>query len=301
MRITDNILATQIQGSITESYTRLAKVQEQLSTMKRINRPSDDPLGSSLVLRFQAAKASLDEFQRATDAGQEFLESTGTALTQVTDVLQQAKEIAIQGSSDTVSGTRGPLAEQVNQLLEDLVSVANTRFSDRYIFGGTQSTTPPFSVTRDASGRISAVTANPQGITGTVKAEVADGVRVQTNLAGDQAFTQGQNLFTALIGLRDALSADNTPGVAASIDALTRGTTQVTNVSGVVGVGIQRLTAVRTRNQADLNRIEKLRSGVQDADIAELYMELQKQQNAFQASLAAGAQTLQTSLLDFLK
>ena len=301
MRITDNILATQIQGSITESYTRLAKVQEQLSTMKRINRPSDDPLGSSLVLRFQAAKASLDEFQRSTDAGQEFLESTGTALTQVTDVLQQAKEIAIQGSSDTVSGTRGPLAEQVNQLLEDLVSVANTRFSDRYIFGGTQSTTPPFSVTRDASGRISAVTANPQGITGTVKAEVADGVRVQTNLAGDQAFTQGQNLFTALIGLRDALSADNTPGVAASIDALTRGTTQVTNVSGVVGVGIQRLTAVRTRNQADLNRIEKLRSGVQDADIAELYMELQKQQNAFQASLAAGAQTLQTSLLDFLK
>ena len=301
MRITENILSAQILGSITESYTRLAKVQEQLSTTKRINRPSDDPLGSSLVLRFQAAKASLDEFQRATDAGQEFLETTGTALKQVTDVLQQAKEIAIQGSSDTVSGTRGPLAEQVNQLLEDLVSVANTRFSDRYIFGGTQSTTPPFSVTRDASGRISAVTANPPGITGTVNAEVADGVRVQTNLAGDQAFTQGQNLFTALIGLRDMLTADSTPGVAASIDVLTSGTTQVTNVSGIVGVGIQRLGAVRTRNQEDLNRIEKLRSGVQDADIAELYMELQKQQNAFQASLAAGAQTLQTSLLDFLK
>jgi flagellar hook-associated protein 3 FlgL len=301
MRITDNILSAQILGSITGSYTRLAKVQEQLSTMKRINRPSDDPLGSSLVLRFQAAKASLDEFQRSTDAGQEFLESTGTALTQVTDVLQQAKEIAVQGSSDVISGTRGPLAEQVNQLLEDLVSVANTRFSDRYIFGGTQTATPPFSVTRDPGGRITAVTANAQGITGTVNAEVADGVRVQTNLAGDQAFTQGQNLFAALIGLRDALSADSTSGVAASIDALTSGTTQVTNVSGVVGVGIQRLEAVRTRNQEDLNRIEKLRSGVQDADIAELYMELQKQQNAFQASLAAGAQTLQMSLLDFLK
>ncbi|HSB68412.1 MAG TPA: flagellar hook-associated protein FlgL [Candidatus Methylomirabilis sp.] len=301
MRVTENGLASQVLGNITNAYGKLTKVQEQLATSKRINRASDDPLGSSLVLRFQAARASLEEFQRTTDAGQEFLENTATALARVTDVLGQARQIAIQGSNDWLSGTRGPLAEEVNELLEEMVSVSNTRFADRYIFGGTETTTPPFSVTRDAAGKITAVTPNPQGINGTVNTEVAEGVRIRTNMPGDQAFTQTVDLFATLISLRDALSADDTPGIAAALAPLTNGTTQLNNVSGVVGVAVQRLEAVRTRNQDDLTRIEKLRSGVQDADIAELYLEMQKQQNAFEASLAAGAKALQMSLLDFLR
>ena len=301
MRITDTGLATQILGTIVDSYARLAKTQEQLATTKRINRPSDDALGTSLVLRFQAAKAALEEFQQTTDTTQEFLRNTATALARVTDVLGQAKEIAIQGSNDYLNGTRGPLAEQVNQLLEELVSVGNTRYADRYVFGGVQTATAPFSVTRDAAGRIMTVAANPLGINGSVKAEVADGVRVQSNLPGDQAFTQTQDLFATLIALRDRLTAEDTPGIVSAIGDLATGIVQVNTVSGVVGVSVQRLEAVRTRNQEDLTRVERLRSNEQDADIAELYMEMQKQQNAFQASLAAGARAIQMSLLDFLR
>jgi flagellar hook-associated protein 3 FlgL len=301
MRITDNGLATQILGTIVDSYARLAKTQEQLATTKRINRPSDDAIGSSLVLRFQAAKAALEEFQRTTDTTQESLRNTGTALAQVTDVLGQAKEIAIRGSNDYLNGSRGPLAGEVNQLLEEMVSLGNTRYAGRYIFGGIQTATAPFSVTRDGAGKITAVTANSLGISDSVYAEVADGVRVQSNLPGDQAFTQTQDLFATLIALRDSLAAEDTPGVVASIGNLATGIDQVNTTSGVVGVSVQRLEAVRTRNQEDLTRVERLRSNVQDADIAELYMEMQKQQNAFQASLAAGARAIQMSLLDFLR
>ncbi len=305
MRITENGLTAQVLKSITDSYGKLAEAQEQLATSKRINRPSDDPLGSSLVLRFQATTASLEEYQRSTDAAQEWLENTATALTQVTDVLEQAKEIAVQGSSDTGSDTRTSLAAQANQLLESLVSLSGTRFSDRYIFGGTQTATAPFGVTRDPTNdQITAVTANPQGIDGTVSAAVADGVRIQTNMPGDRVFTQTSSqtvdLFSELIQLRDALAADDASGVAATLDDLTKGMTQVSDASGQVGVNVQRLEAVRTQNTNDLQRIEELRSGLQDADIAEVYLELQKQQNAFQASLAAGARALQMSLLDFL-
>ncbi len=301
MRITERLIASQVLEAITDSLGRLGKVQESLATSRRINRPSDDPLGSTLVLRFRAAAAGLEEFQRVTDASQEFLRATGTSLDRVTEILQQAKEIGLRGSSDTMSGSRSTLAEQVNQLLEDLVSQGNIRYADRYVFGGIQTSTPPFTVSRDASGRIMGVTANPQGIGGAVSAEVAEGLRVQTNLPGDQALTESVDLFSALISLRDALTSDDTAGIVAATDDLGQGIAQVNAASGVVGVAVQRLEAVRSRNQSDLTRIERLRSGVQDADIAELYLEMQQQENAFQASLAAGARALQLSLLDFLQ
>jgi flagellar hook-associated protein 3 FlgL len=301
MRITQNMVATQVLGNITGSLGRLAKAQEQLASTKRINRASDDPLGSGLVMRFQATKEGLEGFQRATDAAQEALRGTATPLERVTEILQQTREVAVRGSSDTMSGSRGPLAEEVNQLLEELLSQANSRFRDRYIFGGTQTGTTPYSASRNATGQIAAVTANPLGIDGTVNAEVASGFLVQSNLPGSQAFTRTVDLFATLVTLRDALTADDTAGIAATMDTLSRGIDQVNTASGVVGVAVQRLEAIRTRNQEDLTRVEALRSKVQDANITEVYVELQKLQNAFDASLAAGAKAMKASLVDYLQ
>jgi flagellar hook-associated protein 3 FlgL len=301
MRITQNMVATQVLGNITSSLSRLAKTQEQLSTTKRINRASDDPLGSGIVMRLQATKDGVESFQRAGDAARESLEGAATPLEQVTELLQQAREIAVEGSSDALSGTRGPLAEQVNQLLEDVVSEANTRFKDRYVFGGTNTTTTPYTATRDASGQITAVTANPLGVDGVVNAEVASGCVVPTNLPGSQAFTRTVNLFSTLVSLRDALAAEDTTGIAASLQGLDDGMTQVNSASGVVGVTLRRLDAIQTRHQEDLTRIEALRSKTQDADIPEVYVEMQKLQNAFNASLAAGAKAMQASLVDYLQ
>lgn len=301
MRITQNMLANRVLGNITGSLARLAKAQEQLASTKRVNRASDDPLASGVILRLQATKEGLESYQRATDAARESLESTATPLERVTEILQQARETAVEGSSDTLSGTRGPLAEQVDQLLEELVAEANTRFRDRYVFGGTHTGTTPYTPTRNANGQITAVTANPLGVDGVVNAEVASGVLVQTNLPAGQAFARTVNLFDTLVSLRDALFAENTAGIAATLQSLDGGIDQVNSASGVVGVGIRRLDFVRTRNREDVTRVEALRSKVQDADITEVYVELQKLQNAFDASLAAGAKAMQASLVDYLR
>lgn len=300
MRITQNMVATQVLKNITGSLARLANSQEQLATGKRINRASDDPLGSGIVLRLQATKTGLESFQRATEAAQESLEGVATPLERVTEVLQQAREVAVAGSSDTMSGSRGPLAEQVNQLLEELLSEANTRFRERYVFGGVHTGTAPYAAARNADGDITGVTPNPLGIDGIVSAEVSSGTLVPTNLPGSQAFTSTVNLFGTLMSLRDALAADDTAGIAGTLQDLDDGITQVNSAAGVVGVAIRRLDTVRTRNEEDLIRIEALRSKVQDADITEVYVEMQKLQNAFDASLAAGAKALQPSLMDYL-
>jgi flagellar hook-associated protein 3 FlgL len=301
MRVTQHMMANQVLGSISDSLARLAKVQEQLSSTKRINRASDDPLDSSLVMRLQARKAVLEGYQRTTDAAQSLLEATAVPLDRATELLQQAREIAIQGSSDTLQSGRGPLAEQVNQLLEDLLGQANTRFNDRYVFGGAHTDQPAFSASRDGQGRITAVAANPNGIDQPLYATVADGLQLQSSIPGDQPFQRTLDAFDSLVALRDALNANDTAGISAGIDSLKQGIEQLNTASGVVGVGIQRLDAMRTRTQQDLTRVEQLRSTAQDADVTQVYLEMQQMQTAFQASLAAGAKALQSSLLDFLR
>ena len=194
----------------------------------------------------------------------------------------------------------GPAQHSSDQLLEELLIQGNGQFADRYLFGGTQTAAPPFSATRDASGQITAVTANPLGTDGTVQAAVADGVRVQTNVAGSTVFSKNVDLFTSLINLRDALAAEDTSAVVTATTAMDKCVTQVTDASAAVGAAIQRLEGISSLNQKDLTRFEALRSGVQDADVAELYVEQQTRQQALQASLAAGARAMQPSLLDFL-
>ena len=301
MRVTQNMVAAQILSNITGSEGRLAKAQEQLATTKKINRASDDPQGSSLVLQMQDRIGATQAYQNATSGARDSLGNTSAALTQVLDLLQQAKDLATQGSSDTEQGSRATLADQVNQLLEGLVSQGGTESQGRYVFGGTQSTTPPFSVTRDGSGTITAVTASPLGIDGSINVQVAEGVIVQTNLPGGQAFTGSVDLFSTLIGLRDALNRNDTAGIAATIDTLKTGIDQVAAAASAVGATVQRLQAIEARNQSDLTRFKDLLSGAQDADIAEVYVDLQKEQNAYQASLAAGAKVFQMSLLDYLQ
>ncbi len=302
MRIPESSLAAAILGNITGSLARLARVQEKLATTKRINRPSDDPLGAGLVLRYRAAARGLEAFQRAATDVKACLQATEAALDRVAAVLLEAQKTGLRGANETLDApARASLSAQVDQLLEELVAHGNTHSGSRYLFGGTQTLTAPFTVQRGADGRITQVSANPRGAGGTICVEVAAGSALQSNVPGSEVFTGGTNLFAVLIALRDGLAADDTAAIASATAALDAGVDQVGAALGAVGARGQRLERVRLRHEQELARVEELRSRVQDADMAELYVEVQRMEHAFQAALAAGSKALQASLLDYLR
>ncbi len=301
MRVTQNMLATRLLNNMRANLDRLSRAQEQASTAKRINRASDDPAGTSLVLQLLDQRDALKAYQRATDAAQDGLNTAAAPLERVTEILEQAKEVALRGRSDIMADTRAALADEMNQLLEELVTEANTRVGDRYVFGGTQSISAPFTAIRDASGRITGVAANPLGITGAVNAEVAEGVIVQTNLPGDRAFTANTDLFANLIDLRDGLASNDSGRITTGINQVASGLSQINAASGALGAAIQRLDAVRERNRDMLIQVEAWRSRTQDADIAEVATQVQQLTNTYQASLLTGAKALQVSLMDYLR
>lgn len=145
MRITYNAINRNIQNVIVDRYADLAKIQEQLSTGKRLLRPSDDPNDVSNDLKLRTKLKQLYQLKRNLDDGIGYMEVTDTAMMSMDNIMQRLRELAIQSSSDTLSAEeRLFIANEVEQLLRQTIGLVNTNFKGDYVFAGTQTKIEPF-------------------------------------------------------------------------------------------------------------------------------------------------------------
>ena len=136
-------------NSILDQQAKLNRTQLQISTGKRIVSPSDDPAGSARILDLNQIISITQQYQKNIDIAEERLASEETAVKSAISILRRARELAIQansGSQDAIS--RQSIAVEVRELLDQLLSIANTRGGDGdYLFSGYQGDTRPFSET----------------------------------------------------------------------------------------------------------------------------------------------------------
>ena len=153
MRVSSSYFTQRGLASILEQQNRLAEIQEQISSGKRLLRPSDDPTGAAQILRLEQASALTDQYQRNADNASNRLTLVETTLSSVQDSLLRVRELAVQGSNSTLTDTdRAAIAQEVRQRLNELVSLANTRDANQeYLFSGYKVTTKPFSQAADGT------------------------------------------------------------------------------------------------------------------------------------------------------
>jgi len=295
VRITDRLLVDKVLANIQRNTQRLSDLQDEVATGRRINKPSDDPTGtvSSLILH-----STDDENQQDAanlDQAQAWLNSTDVALQDVNSILQRARELAVQGANQTLGPEETTsLANEVDQLLDHAMQLANTQNGDRYIFGGFNTRTPSFNFTDSTK---TAWVYN--GDNGDIQRAVAPGVKLSVNVTGDRVFP---GVFDVLMGIRDDLKAHNQDSLSLDrLDELDSVHNDVLNALGEVGAKGARLDL--TKNQlsaAHLNNKGSI-SDIEDADMSDAIVNLSAQQTALQAALATGARVIQPQLLDFLK
>jgi flagellar hook-associated protein 3 FlgL len=152
-RVTFTQMATHVQQHIFDNYGRLDKSQQQLSSGKRIMRPSDDPVSVATDLQLRANLGQFKQYTRNIDDGLSYLASVDSVLQSGNNLFQHLREKAIQGGSDTLNAAnRQDIWQEVRVVFDQMVSLANTTFKGQYIFSGTQTQTPPYQVVdgRDA-------------------------------------------------------------------------------------------------------------------------------------------------------
>ncbi len=182
---------------LMENTAALDRTMEKISTGKEITRPSDDPPNLVRLFRFHNQQDRVEQYQKNIDSGRNFLQNAEGILDEVTDLTQRVRELGVRAANDSLgAGERNLIAEEVNERLEELVDIANSRLGGRYLFGGTETQNGEdlFSVERDGEGNIIDVTYN--GDMNQMENEVGEGEMVVSNLAGHEVFQASNQEIT---------------------------------------------------------------------------------------------------------
>lgn len=289
MRITNSMMVGTLLRDLNTNMEKMAKSQEQLSSGRRINRPSDDPVGLVDALRLRTNLTELNQFQTNANEGSAWLETADLALNEFGNILHRVRELTVQAGNGSLSQNAiNGIAKEISQLKEQLVQVGNTKYGDRYVFSGTQTRTPAF----DSSGVF-------QVNGSSIQFEVGPGVQVPVNVDGATAFG---NVFTVMDNLINDLNAGNISNISGprliEIDTVMD---NMLSVRADIGARVNRIELAINRMDAQSINMTDLLSKSEDIDMAELITRIKVEENVYRASLAAGARIVQPTLMDFLR
>jgi flagellar hook-associated protein 3 FlgL len=300
-RITTQMTTASVLSSINNVQDQLATTQEQLSTGLSINQPSDNPYGASLAVQLKNQMAGLTSYNSSITDGTAWTSAADTSMSNVMSMLQRAQELTVQASNGVESSSDlSASADEIDQLADAIKQEANTQYNGQYIFSGTASSTQPYSTSTGDTF---------QGNTSAVTRQIGPGSTLQVNADLSSVLGSGTSANDGkLLDTLRSISADMRSGTSAGVADLS--STQITNlqnslssltqVQANVGAAQNRLSLASDRIQGLQNTDTTALSNDEDVNMATAMTTFSNQQAAFTAALKAGANIVQSSLMDFL-
>jgi flagellar hook-associated protein 3 FlgL len=301
-RITQRSLTTNTLAGLQGNLARMQRLQEQLSSGKAVNRPSDSPSGAVNALRFRADIRRNEQMSRNASDGLAWLGQADTALSDGLTLTRRVRDLVLQGvNAATDQAGRNAIAAEIEGIRDGMLGLANTTYLGRPVFAGNAGTTSAY----DASGAY-------LGDNGTVVRAVSPGVEVQVNVTGPDAFsfaavTPGgpTDIFATLTQIADDFRTGTPTSINAvsndGLAALDAGTQKMQQALATVGARYHQVETMRDRNEAEAINLTSALGEVESIDLPKTIMDLQMQEVAYQAALSATGRVIQPSLVDFLR
>jgi flagellar hook-associated protein 3 FlgL len=289
MRVTQSMLSGNMLRHISQSYERMGKTQEQLSSGKKISRPSDDPVVAMKGMTYRTNLTEVEQYKRNLSEAYNWMENSDAALDKATSVMQRIRELTVQASNGTLEESQKQMiGKEIIQLKEHLASVANTQVAGKFIFNGNDTTTKPVDLNTNT------VSANQNY----VELELSKGTKIAVNINPVNVFSQ--ELFDDISALETALNS---------------GSNGIDSNLAVLDKHINNLVAERTELGARYNRVELINDRVseqevvatrilsdnEDVDIERVITDLMMQESVHRAALSVGSRIIQPTLMDFLR
>jgi flagellar hook-associated protein 3 FlgL len=301
VRVTQSMLANNMLKHLSTSFANLEKYQEQLSTGKKINRPSDDPVVAMKGMAYRTNLTEVEQLKRNFSEAYNWIENSDAALDKATQALQRIRELVVQASNDTYEETqRQAISQEIKQLTEHLVTIANTKVGDKYIFNGTNTLQPPVQM---VNGSIT-TSSNAEE----VKIELAKGIYIGVNVDPTKVFhydasQKGKGLFSDLQSLANDLDDPAKTGkdINEYLGYIDQHITNLLGVRAELGARMNRIELMEDRIDSQKVIAEKMLSDNEDVDMEKVITDLKTQESVHRAALAVGARIIQPTLVDFLR
>jgi flagellar hook-associated protein 3 FlgL len=274
----------------------LNNLNEQLSSGKLFQMPSDAPIKVADSMNYKAQLNRNNQFQRNLDQAENWLNTTESALKSGTKVIQRARELTIYAANDSMtSDDRKMVAKEMKQLRDELIDISNAKLGDSYIFSGQKTGEKPFEVVDNGIGDY----VQYQGDKNGVKRRLNENVEMQVNLDGDEVFKKE---IEALNKIYDDLdSGKSGEEIGDNLNAMDTAINNYAELRSEVGSKLQRTGNIINRLEANEVHLRDLKSKNEDADLAEVITELKMEETVYRASLASGSRIMQQSLVDFIR
>jgi flagellar hook-associated protein 3 FlgL len=288
-------LASMGQNTIYQletSMSRLQDLQNQMSSGKAINRPSDNPGGTVQAMSYQADIDRSTQYSKNVVDGQGWLGQADSVLSDVQAQLQKVQTLTIQAANGTTDASgRAAIADQIDGIRQGLLADGNTSYLGQPLFGGTSGATNAYDPT----------TGQWNGNTQAISRSVAPGVKVQVNMAGTDIFgPPGNDVFAALANISQDLRTNNQAALTTHSQALQGLTANVSDAQAVVGSRENQLQSSASALATKQGTLQTNLASVINVDFAKAVTDFQLQQTTYQAALKATAMIIQPSLASFL-
>jgi len=312
MRIAGTSYSNSLVGQLNFLTAQQFQLQNQISTGQRIQKPEDDPLGMAVALKLQADGGKVNQYTQNISSLQDVATNSFNVLQQLKTLSDRAGEIATLADGTKTPQELQTYANEVNHLIQQAVSLANTKDGNHYLFSGTKSDTVPFVAATDANGNVTSV--SYQGNTAVAQKEIGENTTVAVEVPGENTTgsgprglladsRSGADFFNHLIALqKDLASGDTTtidkidqPGLTKDEDNLIYHISNNGFLQTTLDAAAQGLSARQQALQQSLTKV----AGV---DLTKTITDLSQAQNTYQAALAGSSVLLQMqqSVLQYL-
>ncbi|HPT87809.1 MAG TPA: flagellar hook-associated protein FlgL [Bacillota bacterium] len=287
MRITEKVINNSLTRNISSAMRRMDKQYTQLSTGKRIQLPSDDPVGLITSLRMYDSIRQNERYKTNSETAISWLEATDAALNELTSVLNRLTELAVAAANGIhTEDSRQAYEDEIRQLREHVQQIANTQHEQRYIFGGQQTKKPAYE------------NFIYQGDSNRLVTEIGGGATIAYSYYGEEVFRDFFQQLEEFANHVDVGDYDKITQI--DIDNIQQQLTHVLNIRSEIGAKVNRLEKNTSRLELLGVQYESFLSNVEDVDYTEVIMQLKMQEMVYQAALGAGARIMQTTLLNYL-
>lgn len=293
MRITQTMMTQQFLSNITNDNQRMSQLEQELSTGKQLNSPSDNPLAVSQDMGIRAILSQTQGYQSTISAGLTWMNNTTGALQSMITGLQTIRTQVVEGINATsqTPAVQQALAQTVQQLTAGVYQTLDSQQGNRYLFGGKQTGTAP--------------TASLSGASGALNYQVANNNTIQVNVTASSLFLTtpagaANTLQQTLTNIVSDLQAGNTQGLQADLADLSANLNNVVNANADLGTRINRLTALQNQMAQYSTTMTNQKGVIEDANMAQVITQFNTDQTVYTAALKMGSQILLPTLASFL-
>ncbi|MFI5269677.1 MAG: flagellin, partial [Chloroflexota bacterium] len=293
-RVTDSMMNNNLLQALNQTQQGQNNALTQVETQLRVNVPSDDHAAAALYSNSLAVTAHVTQYLQNINSLNGKLQVGDAALASAVTVLNRAITLGTEGGNGTLSaGDRQALGQEVGQLQQQMLGVANSTFQGNYIFAGTAAG-PAYSADAFSPDGV-----NYHGNINVNQVEVAAGAKVTVNVPGSQIFQNGSgSMFQALQDLKTALASNNPAGAQTAVGGLNAALSQLSQQRVFYGSTIDRLNSTQTVLKNEESDLTQQQTTLVGADMAASITQLSSAEMARSAILAAGARMSQISLLN---